>query len=101
MSTRKMTLAEFRASGVSVEDLSTDPRTMAIFWGDGVTPGRIYAGGTYLEQNHGPQGIHHPTEPYYCTIWNDSRGGTLEEMEAFLYEWAVKEYELTVTEVQS
>lgn len=94
--TKILTLEEFRATGrdADVGALTagySDPDN-AIIEDDEHRAGRVYAGGCYLEENEGPQGKYHATEPYYCTIGNDSRGGTLAEMEEFLYnDWYLVE----------
>ena len=88
-----LTLEEFRATGHDVADLREALEDSGQFDGaDGPMPGRVYAGDCYIEENAGPQGKYHETQPYFCTIANDSRGGTLQEMEAFLYEcWYASE----------
>jgi hypothetical protein len=80
-----MTLEQFRATGRDVEDLRAVLELAEQF--DGPSPGRVYAGGGYIERFGAA---------WCCTIANDSRSGGLANMEAFLYEWAVDECDLRV-----
>lgn len=87
--TRRMTLAEFRATGRDVPDLRTAMEDNGVFDGnEGPCPGRIYAGDTWIERNG---------DAYCCTVASDSRSAPLSELEEFLYEgWAVPECDVRV-----
>lgn len=69
---RFMTLDEFRATGRDVANLEE-------FNECDQGPGRVYAGDCTIALD---------VEGWCCTISNDSRMGTLADMEAFLFDWA-------------
>lgn len=69
-----LTLEQFRATGRDVADLET----IDDIGGAGVSgPGRVYVHNLYIEGS--------PSLGWCCTISNDSRMGSLAEMETFLY----------------
>ena len=74
-----MTLEQFRATGRDVADLQTvDPNAF-----DAPSPGRVYAGDLYIEYAGG--------EGAFLTLGNEQLVGTLEELEAELYDFGVRE----------
>jgi hypothetical protein len=82
---RPMTLEEWAATGRDVEDVDVALDLKC----DEHVPGRVYAGGTYMVRADVAGG-------WCCTISNESRIGTLAELEPWLFEFAMAECDLKV-----